>query len=232
MGFLSWLPFCNRDASRHSDCTADDRGSVFRIEDCPRPGLLGQLVSVNLFGVSREVARSRLLAAIREGRRKPALPPDFPAKDAPTREPEFPGRFVPAEIEEVIANVGPVTPENPLAVAIAFWSAALNDDYGNLDNLITPESRGHWNLTDVREGIQDSGIATGVQRPVYDVAHIRLVSGVGDAQTVLKVEGGEMLLRAKIMSLVYRSELGGWRVHALGRPFEPDELPRTWVGTD
>src|SRR6266481_4927503 len=203
-----------------------DRGRqkllVFRIEDCPRPGLLGQLVSVDLFGVDRETARSRLLAAIREGRRKPALPPDFPLQEAPTREPEFPGRFVQAELQEVIANAGPVTPENPWAVAFAFWSAALNDDYENLDNLTTPESRGRWDLAAVRERTEDSGIASGVDRPIYDVAYVKLISGVSNAESVLKVEGGYMLVTAKIISIVYRLELGGWRVHALGRPCDPD----------
>ena len=29
---------------------------VFRVEDCPRPGLLGQLVSVDLFGIDMETA--------------------------------------------------------------------------------------------------------------------------------------------------------------------------------
>src|SRR6476659_3564496 len=50
---------------------------AFRVELCPRPGLLGQLVSEDLFGVDEQTARSRLLAAARRTRRKPVLPPDF-----------------------------------------------------------------------------------------------------------------------------------------------------------
>lgn len=63
---------------------ADPDGSqrkllVFRIEDCPRPGILGQLVTEDLFNVDEQAARSRLLAVVRNGRRKPSLPPGFPS---------------------------------------------------------------------------------------------------------------------------------------------------------
>ncbi len=38
---------------------------AFRVEDCAREGLLRQLVTVDLFGVDRDIARERLLAAVR-----------------------------------------------------------------------------------------------------------------------------------------------------------------------
>lgn len=63
---------------------------AFRIEDCPRPGLLGQLVSVDLFGVTEEAAAARVLAAARGGRDKPATRPVFPGRppaDGTTRLP-------------------------------------------------------------------------------------------------------------------------------------------------
>ena len=46
----------------------DGRGQrlvALRVEDCPRNGLLRQLVSVDLFGIDRETAKTRLLAAVR-----------------------------------------------------------------------------------------------------------------------------------------------------------------------
>ncbi|KPM52667.1 hypothetical protein ACG83_30005 [Frankia sp. R43] len=49
-----------------------------RVEDCARPGLLGQLVGVDLFGVEEEVGRRRLLAAAGGMRGKPTEPPSFP----------------------------------------------------------------------------------------------------------------------------------------------------------
>ncbi|EIV91222.1 FxSxx-COOH system tetratricopeptide repeat protein [Frankia sp. QA3] len=56
---------------------------VFRVEDCPWPGLLGQIVGVDLFDVDRETAARRLLAAARGERGKPETEPAFPGRDAP-----------------------------------------------------------------------------------------------------------------------------------------------------
>jgi hypothetical protein len=122
---------------------------------------------------------------------------------------------------------GPWSADNPFAVALAFWQAILTDNYDQLDGLVTPESRGRWDLADIRRRTEDSGISTTVHHPAYDVAHVRLVSGVGDATSALKVEDGPMLLDARIISLVHRPELGGWRVHGFGIPLTPDQLPRT-----
>ncbi len=66
-----------QEAWRADPTGAEGRLLVFRIEECPRPGLLGQLVSEDLFGVDEQITRSRLLAAVRRTRRKPAVPPDF-----------------------------------------------------------------------------------------------------------------------------------------------------------
>jgi hypothetical protein len=218
-----------QEAWRTDPAGTDRRLLVFRVEDCRRPGLLGQLISVDLFGVGEEAARSRLLEAVRRGRRKPILPPGFPAQEPPTNEPEFPGRLVEINLGEAVSAGGPMTPDNPWAVAFAFWHAALNNDYMRLDNLITPESRGQWDLADIRQRTATSGIASGVFRPIYDVAHIRIMTNVQNQDSALKLVGGSMPTGARIVSLVYRPELGGWRVHGFGAPLEPDELPRTWT---
>ncbi len=52
---------------------------VVRVEDCEQPGLLRQVVSVDLFDVNREIARQRLLNAIEPRRRKPDTEPEFPS---------------------------------------------------------------------------------------------------------------------------------------------------------
>jgi len=64
---------------------------IFRVEDCDRPGLLGQIVSEDLFGLDRASARDRLLAAARNTRGKPAFAPDFPGSRPVGGEPAFPG---------------------------------------------------------------------------------------------------------------------------------------------
>ncbi|WP_007506793.1 FxSxx-COOH system tetratricopeptide repeat protein [Pseudofrankia saprophytica] len=51
---------------------------VVRVEECARPGLLRQIVSVDLFGVDEQAARTRLLDAVALRRRKPAVAPRFP----------------------------------------------------------------------------------------------------------------------------------------------------------
>jgi hypothetical protein len=200
---------------------------VLRVEDCPRPGLLGQVVSDDLFGVGKELARTRLLAAVQEGRRKPPMPPQFPGEGPPATEPEFPG-LVPGELDEAVAAGGPMTPDNPYAVAFAFWHAALNENYGDLESVITPESRGQWDLADIRARTEDSGIATGVYKPRYDVAYVKLISGVDENEGPIQVLRNPLPTEARIISLVYRPELGGWRVHGLGRPVDSTDLPRSW----
>lgn len=199
---------------------------ILRIEDCPRPGLLGQVVSEDLFGVGKELARTRLLAAVQEGRRKPPMPPQFPGEAPPVTEPEFPG-LVPGELDEAVAAGGPMTPDNPYAVAFAFWHAALNENYDDLELVITPESRGQWDLADIRARTEDSGIATGVYKPRYDVAYVKLISSVGDEEPI-QVLRNPLPAEARIISLVYRPELGGWRVHGLGHPVDPTDLPGSW----
>jgi hypothetical protein len=68
-----------------------------RVEDCTRPGLLRQMVSVDIFDVPEERARELLETALRRNRGKPSVEPRFPGHPAtersPTAEskPTFPG---------------------------------------------------------------------------------------------------------------------------------------------
>jgi TIR domain/NB-ARC domain len=79
---------------------ADPRGRgrkllTVRIDDCPRPGLLGAVVGVDLFDVPETTARARLRAMVSQavtGRAKPDTPPPFPPTGrAMPREARFPG---------------------------------------------------------------------------------------------------------------------------------------------
>jgi TIR domain len=71
-----------------------------RVENCARPGLLGQVVSVDLFGLSAQDARDRLLIAVRAavaGRAKPVSEPAYPGPAlAPIPPPARPARPAPA----------------------------------------------------------------------------------------------------------------------------------------
>ena len=65
-----------------------------RVRECSRPGLLGQVVGVDLFGVAEPEARRRLVGLVRAvaaGRAKPDLPPNFPLADGTqSDQPRFP----------------------------------------------------------------------------------------------------------------------------------------------
>ena len=81
---------------------------VFRVADCERPGLLGGVAGVDLFGVGKGSARTRIRSAIRgaiTGRAKPADEPEFPLEARSARsEPRFPG---------ALPEVWNVPPRNP-----------------------------------------------------------------------------------------------------------------------
>jgi len=67
---------------------------VTRVQEAPRPGLLGAVVSVDLFGLAEAGARARLrtmITAALAGRAKPGTVPVFPGGRAVSREPRFPG---------------------------------------------------------------------------------------------------------------------------------------------
>ncbi|GGU62722.1 FxSxx-COOH system tetratricopeptide repeat protein [Lentzea flava] len=75
-----------------------------RVEDCEQPGLLGSIVSADLFGLDESAARSQLLRTVQgaaTGRLKPGERPDFPGLRV---KPGFPG---------ALPDVWNVPPPNP-----------------------------------------------------------------------------------------------------------------------
>jgi hypothetical protein len=65
---------------------------ILRVEDCDRPGLLRQMVSIDIFEVSQDIARERLLSALSRQRAKPEVEPAFPGPRRVTHgRPYFPG---------------------------------------------------------------------------------------------------------------------------------------------
>ena len=93
-----------------------------RVEDCPLPGLLASIVSVDLYGLSAEDARSRLVAAVDNARRgytRPATEPPFPLAGElqpprgprPPASPSFPGPVVePDDLMPTIERQLPAPP--------------------------------------------------------------------------------------------------------------------------
>jgi hypothetical protein len=79
-----------------------------RVKECDRPDLLSQIVSIDLFGITKADAQTRLrqlVAGARTGRVKPDTPPPFPDGDrAFARQPMFP---------DALPNVWKVPARNP-----------------------------------------------------------------------------------------------------------------------
>lgn len=60
---------------------------LVRVEKCDQPGFLGQIVGIDLFDVTEDEARQRLLNAVQgaeEGRAKPTVAPSFPGREPPS----------------------------------------------------------------------------------------------------------------------------------------------------
>lgn len=92
-----------------------------RIEDCQRPGVLGGIVSIDLFGHDPEQASGQLLRNVRhalDGRAKPDRAPDFPVQrlHPPADEPTAwvigrrPGRCTRSPSNAADAPSAPTTP--------------------------------------------------------------------------------------------------------------------------
>jgi hypothetical protein len=59
------------------------------------------------------------------------------------------------------------------------------------------------------------------------------MSDAPQGENPMRVTDGSMPMTARVISLVLRPELGGWRVHNIGYPADPTGLPRTWqLNTD
>ncbi|MEX5711638.1 TIR domain-containing protein [Parafrankia sp. FMc6] len=116
---------------------ADPRGFArklipIRIEDCPRPGLLGGVVSFDLFGHDPAAARDHLIRNITTamaGRAKPAVAPAFPARGAvPTVSPALipphrpSGEPAPAFADSTPAGPVPATAASPATLAARIWA--------------------------------------------------------------------------------------------------------------
>jgi TIR domain len=105
------------------DPTGAERKLVpVRVAECDPPGLLGQIVRIDLVGLGEEQARERLLEGMRE-RLKPSVAPAFPdAGDAGEASPAFPDAgdageaspSLPGEREQTRASTAPA-PASPTA---------------------------------------------------------------------------------------------------------------------
>ncbi|BDI23535.1 hypothetical protein [Herbiconiux sp. L3-i23] len=119
---------------------------------------------------------------------------------------------------------------DPVAIAAVFCELVDADD-GRAQQWVTPElsgpevealilgvravlAGGAWPLSRARRATMAS-----------DVAYVVLTAPEAAAAVVPSVAGS--LVEVHVLSLVWRPELGCWRVHGVGGFVHPDALPRT-----
>ena len=132
------------------------------------------------------------------------------------------------DADVTLDKFGPVTWENPVSVAAAFWSVLGDlggpDRTDRLTSLCTPESLPGWGDFDgIAELLEGHGLASFPAYPAPGVAYVKFPEDVDHALTV----SGPTLVAAKIMTLQHRNDLEptGWRVFAIGSPVPPDAIP-------
>lgn len=124
---------------------------------------------------------------------------------------------------------------HPANVVRAFVGVLWDDaaTAAELAQYVTPESLSQWSdFGTVRNFVRDDiGVAIGsnalraVGAP--DVTFVKLVPDDEDEPQFHPVPRQDV--RAWV-TLVWRPELGGWRLHAIGEQLDPNTLPRTSPG--
>lgn len=127
---------------------------------------------------------------------------------------------IPEDLSEFFEPDGG-TPPRPFQVAVSFLFKALGEEgYSQLplEDLVTAESLGNWDLEEVAENLRGFGVGT----------HTRYLSPswalimVPRAQEFRVIEEPE-LVEAWGVFVRYEDHLKDWRVHALADPTTPVE---------
>lgn len=124
---------------------------------------------------------------------------------------------------------------HPVMRTFQAWKAIKDASSGQatLAAILTPESNLDARTVARLRGemsARELGISSVARRHAEsnDVAYVIVTEG-GDPARVL--EGAEVVQVAYVFTWVWRPELGGWRLHAIGTgPHEPNTLPRTSPG--
>lgn len=119
---------------------------------------------------------------------------------------------------------------DPFSTALLFFQALVDhvEFLNALENLITPESREAWGDFEVAAAllasIEDWGLGDKPTLAVGDphVAYAKVLRGVTQPFEVLEEQ---VISAAAVITLVWRPELGMWRVHAFGAMVPPDLVP-------
>lgn len=132
--------------------------------------------------------------------------------------------IVPVSQAEALEAVGEITMSNELAVAVALLSCLQQGFVGDLDKLVTPETLPKWidDLAVIRQAVADCNITSRVEYAAPHVAYVKAVHGLSTAGPGMVL--ADAVVRAEIITLVFREEFGGWRAHGIGAPVPPDRI--------
>ncbi|MGI8433150.1 MAG: hypothetical protein ACR2LE_00160 [Nocardioidaceae bacterium] len=131
----------------------------------------------------------------------------------------------PADEERIEELLAEQDPDGPYSVAWAFFALIADEvPTERLESLVTPESLPAWRLDELRSMTHGYGVASRVIYASDDVAYVKLIQGPEFPSVV----SAPTLVEALIVTLQRRPDLGDqWRVHGLGHPIEPKQLPHT-----
>lgn len=122
--------------------------------------------------------------------------------------------------------------QHPAKVATAFVHLVLTEPMHSdiAAEFVTPEKLSDWgDFSTARSFFLDQALAISTRslraRNNLDVAYVKLVPDNGTY-----FSDGPRQDFAAWVTLVWRPELGGWRIHAFGDPIPPELLPRTAKG--
>jgi len=124
--------------------------------------------------------------------------------------------------------------DHPSRVVTAFNDLFHTEDpfVEILKLFVTPESESDWgDFSDGSRFFRDQDIAISTRalrhKGALDVAYVKLVPD--DGVYLTEVPRQDALA---YVTLIWRPDLGGWRIHRIGMPAAPRDLPRTDHGSN
>ena len=137
-----------------------------------------------------------------------------------------------SDLDQSLFNFEALADEHPSKIVTVFNDLHQLDEIPvtSLEQFVTPEKREDWgDFSGGRQFFMDQALAisTRALRPsdAPDVAYVKLVH---DSGQYLSEKPREALA---YVTLVWRPDLGGWRIHSIGLPAPSSMLPRTDDGT-
>jgi hypothetical protein len=126
------------------------------------------------------------------------------------------------------ADAGPISPDNPVAVAGAFLSFLSEPGGPNAENLalvVTPESLPAWgDFTATAEMLRGCGMMSR-SKPSDDPAVVYVGYPTDHDGQLYQVQSEMVIPVRAVATLVWRPELESWRVHSVGEYLRPEQVP-------